>query len=101
MGYQITPDDTETAKVMASGGFGAMVLVYLRHPGTLIRAVAMIAVGIGIASIFSATVASITGFGKVQVAAVLGMVGLVIARRIIEWIEGLDITALLPWKKGT
>ena len=96
--WQFTPQDAETARIAASGGFGAMVRVYIRHPGTLLRAAFMIAIGIGIASIFSGILSEITGFGKVQIAALLGLTGHLLAEKLLSAAERIDLAQFLPWK---
>lgn len=93
-----TPEQAHAAKVAISGAFGASVLVFLRHPGSLIKAFAMVAIGTGIASIFYGYVTSITGLGEIQSAALLGMGGLVAAGKVLEALEQIDAKRFIKRK---
>lgn len=93
--FGIGAEAAQAAKVAAAGGFGAGVLVYLRHPGSMLRAGMLWAIGVGIASIFSAVLARWSGFGEVQCAAVLGLVGKAIATGILTAIEKLDFSRFI------
>jgi len=94
------PEGTQTAKVMAGGGFGAAVLIYLRHPGTLCRGAGMIGIGLGCAALFGETLAGLTGLGEVQAGAVLGLVAKAVAEGLLRAVERFDFAALIPIKKG-
>ena len=88
--FGMSAEAAQTAKVMASGGFGAGILVYLRHPGSLLRAALLWAIGIGIAVIFAQPAAAWSGFGEIQVAALLGLLGKGAAIGLLNAIEKLD-----------
>lgn len=89
----------EGAQVIASGGFGALVLMHLRHPGSIMRAAGTLLTGIGVASVFTdasmALVPAWLGFGKVQVAAVLGLAGNALAGGTLKAIECADLALML------
>lgn len=88
--FGLSAEAAQTAKVMASGGFGAGVLVYMRHPGTFLRAAMLWAIGVGIATIFSHPASEWIGVGQVQVAALLGLLGKGAATGLLNAIEKLD-----------
>jgi len=93
----------DQAQIIVSGGFGALVLMHLRHPGTLLRAAGTLLTGIGVASVFTdasmALVPAWLSFGKVQVAAVLGLAGNGLAAGTLKAIERVDLTNFFN-KKG-
>jgi len=95
--WEPSPEQAQALKIMAAGGFGALVLVYLRHPGTLFRVGCMVAIGIGMASIFTHDIAAILGLREVPVAAVIGLGSKAIAEKALKWAEALDFAKL---KKG-
>lgn len=95
----LSADAAQAAKVAAAGGFGSGVLVYLRHPGTIVRAGLLVAIGVGIASIFAEPFSSLTGLSVVQAGALLGLVGKGIAEGFLRAIEKMDFSAWLPGKK--
>lgn len=97
--FSLGPEAAQAAKVATAGGFGAAVLVYLRHPGTLIRAALVIAIGVGTASIFAASLSGYFGMGEVQVAALLGLVGKGIAEGLLRLVDNLDFGKFLPGRK--
>lgn len=97
--FTFGPEAAQAAKVATAGGFGAAVLVYLRHPGSLVRAMVVIAIGVGMATIFSASLAGYLGMGEVQVAALLGLVGKGVAEGLLRWVDGFDFGKLLPGRK--
>lgn len=88
--FGLSAEAAQTAKVMASGGFGAGILVYLRRPGSLLRAAMLWAIGVGIAVIFAHPAAKWSGFGEIQIAALLGLLGKGAATGLLNAIEKLD-----------
>jgi hypothetical protein len=80
----------QAAKVAAAGGFGAGVMLYIKHPGTLLRASLGVVVGVGIASIFAQSVSVWFGWGEVQVAAMLGLLGKGAATGLLNAIDRID-----------
>lgn len=97
--FSFGPEAAQAAKVATAGGFGAAVLVYLRHPGSLVRAMVVIAIGVGMATIFSASLSAYLGMGEVQVAAMLGLLGKGVAEGLLRWEDGFDFGKLLPGRK--
>lgn len=102
-GAFITPEQAQTAKLMAAGGFGAMVYAHLRHSGTLVRAAGAMLTGIGIATLFTGPVLPLVpawlGFGDVQVAALLGLAGNALAASVLKLIENFDLSGVIMRKK--
>lgn len=88
----------ETAKVIASSGLGALMLAYLRHPGSIVRAGALVFLGIGMALVFTDLVAAWTGLQPVPVAAGIGLVGKALAESALRAAERFDLTALVKRK---
>lgn len=97
--FGLSAEAAQTAKVMASGGFGAAVFVYLRHPGSLLRAVMLWVIGVGVATIFAAEVAAWSGFHQVTVAALLGLLGKAVAAGLVGAIEKTDFGRFIPGGK--
>ena len=97
--FGITAEAAGAAKVAAAGGFGASILIYLRHPGTLLRAAMLIAIGVGLATIFADTAANWIGMGKVQAAALLGLMGKGVAAGLLNAIDKFDFGKILPGRK--
>lgn len=103
----ITPDQVAAAKVAVSGLFGAAVLVFLRHPGSLLRVVLMLAMGVGFASIFAMPltitlpwIGTVT-LKAVQVGALWGLLGKTAADALVSAAEKkLDFTAWFGRKVG-
>ena len=98
--FGISAEATEIVKIAASGGFGAWVTVYLRHPGTLLKVIFMVVIGVGIATIFAEPLAQITALSRVQAGAVLGLIGKAIAEGLLNAIEKADFSGWLPGKKS-
>lgn len=98
--WSLGPEGAQAAKVAASGGFGAAVLVYLRHPGTIVKVGLMIALGVGFASIFAAPV-SVMGvkLSAIQTAALWGLLGKVAADGLVRAVEKLDFAKFFPGSK--
>lgn len=101
----ITPEQVQAAKVAAGGLFGAAVLVFLRHPGNVLRVVLMLAMGVGFASIFAMPIdMHLPLVGKVhltvvQVAALWGLLGKIAADALVSAAEKrLDFSALFGRK---
>lgn len=101
----IPPEQVEAAKVAASGLFGSMVLVFLRHPGNVLRVVLMLVMGVGFASIFAMPLElSLPLIGgvkltAVQVAALWGLLGKIAADALVSAAEKrLDFSALFRRK---
>ena len=97
--FGLGAEAAQAAKVATAGGFGAAVLAYLRHPGTLVRATMMVVMGMGMATIFSAPLSGYIGLGEVQVAALLGLLGKGAAEGLLRWVDGLDFGKWLPGRK--
>lgn len=99
-GFEIGPEAQQTAKVMAAGGFGAGVLIYLRNPGSLVRTGGLFAIGIGNAVIFTGTLADWLHLGEVQLAAAVGLLSKGVADAALRAVEKADILSILPFTKG-
>jgi hypothetical protein len=99
--WSFGPEGAQAAKVAASGGFGAAVLVYLRHPGTLVRIGLMIGMGVGFATLFAMPV-SVFGIklSSVQTAALWGLLGKVTADGLVRTVERMDFARFLPGSKS-
>lgn len=97
--FGITAEAAGAAKVAAAGGFGASILIYLRHPGTLLRAAMLIAIGVGLALIFATPLAKWTGLSENPAAALLGLLGKGIAEGLLRWVDNLDFGKFLPGRK--
>jgi hypothetical protein len=98
--FGIGAEAAQVAKVAAAGGFGAWVLVYLRHPGSLLRAVFLVSIGVGIASIFADPLSDWIGLKEVQAAALLGLVGKGIAEGVLKAIEKVDFAQWVFGRKS-
>lgn len=94
---EFTPEHAEAAKVLTAGGFGSLITVYLRHPGTLFRGVCMVAIGMGLAIVFTNMIAALLGLPIIPVAVGIGLVGKALAESAIKWAERFDLTA---WPKA-
>jgi len=90
-----TPGEVQTAKVMVSGAFGSMLFIYLRHPGTVLRAFLLVCFGMGMAVIFAEMVADILGINVVPVAAGIGLVGKTTAEAALRAVEKMDLSGWL------
>lgn len=99
--FGLSAEAAQTAKVMASGGFGAALYVYLRHPGSMLRAAFLWAIGVGVATIFTDPASSWSGFGQVPTAAVLGLLGKAVAAGLVNAIEKTDFGRFIPGGKGS
>ena len=88
----------ETARVIAASSLGAMMLAYLRHPGTILRAVALVFLGIGLALVFTDLVSDITGLQKIPVAAGIGLVGKALAESALRAAERFELASLVKRK---
>lgn len=97
--FGVSAEVAQVAKVAAAGGFGAAVLAYLRHPGTLFRLAVLISIGVGIATIFAEPFAHLSGLSDIQSGALLGLVGKAAADRVLRAIEKADFSLWLPGKK--
>jgi len=102
----ITPEQAQIAKVAAAGAFGGAVLVFLRHPGSVLRVMLMIGMGIGFATIFATDVSlDLPLLGRVelkavQVAALLGLLGKTVADAMVRAAEKrLDLTVFFGSKR--
>lgn len=84
--------------MIAAGGFGALVLIYLRHPGTILRAVAHVLIAMGMALTFTELVADMLGLQTTPVAVGIGLMGKAIAEAALKWAEKLDLSGVLKAK---
>lgn len=93
-----TQEQAEAAKVIASGGFGAAVLIHLRHPGSAVKAGTLFMIGCGNALIFTNTVVAMLPdawhVSEIPVAAALGLLGKSAASKALNAFERFD---LLTW----
>lgn len=103
----LTPEEAKAAQVAASGLFGAAVLVFIRHPGSIVRVILMLAMGIGFASIFATEMTvPLPILGRItltanQVAAIWGLLGKTAADALVSAAEKkLDFGALFGRKAG-
>lgn len=98
----LTGDHVHAAKVAAAGGWGALVFMHLRHPGSLIHAVGCLLTGVGTASLFPSSAAAASPawspLGEVQVAAVLGVLGVPLWLGIVKAAERFDFGGLVKRK---
>lgn len=92
---EFTPEQAQIAGQALAGGFGSLVTVYLRHPGTLLRAGCMVAIGIGLAVVFTDIVAGFFGWPIIPVAVVIGLVGKALAESALKAAERFDLSAWL------
>ena len=93
---QVAPEQAQAVKVAVSGGFGAGVAVFLRHPGSFLRGAGMLAIGVGAAAIFAEDAAALIGMGKIQAGALVGLLGKGVAEGLLRAVERLDFGAWLP-----
>lgn len=96
----LTGQAAETAKTIGGAGVGAAALIYLQHPGTLIRAVLLYLISVGLSVVFTPLAVGWTGFGQVEVSASVALMGMGIARGILRAVDRIDFTNWLPGKKG-
>lgn len=97
--FGITAEAAGAAKVAAAGGFGSAIFVYLRHPGTMLKAGLVIGIGVGIALIFATPLAKWTGLSEIPAAALLGLLGKGIAEGLLRWVDAFDFGKILPGRK--
>lgn len=98
--WHITPEQAENAKVIAAGGMGTLTLIYLRHPGSLLRAAFLFAIGLGTAVLLARAASDITGIPTIPAAYGVGLLGKTAAEGLLKAIEKLDFSALMPWRKS-
>ena len=94
MEWTPSPEEAQAAKIAAAGGFGAMLLIYLRHPGHWFRALAQIVFGIGQAMIFAQLAADWSGLPVVPVSALIGLCGTKLAERLLKSAERAELPLL-------
>ena len=87
-------------KTVIGGGLGAAFLVYLRHPGTLLKAGILFELGMGSGSIFGPIVHDLIAFNLAASGAMAALCSLPVASGILRALEKLDFAAMLPGKKG-
>jgi hypothetical protein len=90
-----SPESAQAAKEALAGGFGAMLQVYLRHPGSVVRVLIHVVIGIGLAWAFTGFVADLFGFPAIPVAVVIGLVGKALAESALKSAEKVEIKAVL------
>lgn len=95
-----TPGAIQGAKVIAAGGFGALLGVYFRHPQKIIRGILHVCIGMGLALIFTEMLSEFLGVEPVPVAAGIGLTGKALAEAVLRWAEKLDIAAAIKISKG-
>lgn len=93
--WPFTPEET---KIAMAGGFGSLLLVYLRHPGTAFRALCLVMFGVGQALIFTHLAAEWTGLPVVPVAALIGLTGHKLAEKLLKAAEKADFSPLTKRK---
>jgi hypothetical protein len=87
-----TPEQAAAAKAIASGGLGSMMAIYLRHPGTALRALCMVLMGIGMATIFGDTAAAWSGLPIAPVSFLIGLVGHKLAEKALKAADKADFS---------
>lgn len=98
--WNITPEQAENAKVIAAGGLGTLTLIYLRHPGSLLRAAFLFAIGLGTAVMLAGVTSELTGWPTIPCAYAVGLLGKTAADGILRAIEKFDFSSLMPWRKS-
>lgn len=98
--WPFSPEETQATKVALAGAFGALVQVYLRHPGHWFRALCLIVFGVGQAMIFAQLAADWSGLPVVPVAAVIGLCGHKLAERLLKAAERAEFTPFGKRKEG-
>lgn len=88
------PFSPEEMKAAAGGGFGSLVLIYLRHPGTLLRAVARVGIGAGCASVFTFTASDVLGWPVMPLSVVIGLTATALAEKVLKAADNADFSAL-------
>lgn len=95
----IGAEHAQAAKVIAAGGFGALVFMHLRHPGTLLRATGSAITGIGVATLFTEPAMILLPdwlpLREVQVAALLGLLGVPLAMMLLKAADRFDLSAMI------
>jgi len=97
---EFTPEHAEAAKVLTAGGFGSLITVYLRHPGSLVRVAAVVAIGMGLAWVFADIAAAFLGWPLIPVAVGIGLLGKAIAESALRAAEKLELSAVFKFTKG-
>jgi hypothetical protein len=98
--WQPSPETVENAKVMAAGGFGALVFVFLRHPGTVLRALMHVGIGMGLALVFADMVVDWFGLSIIPAAVLIGHLGKPVAESALRAAEKLEISTVFKVTKG-
>lgn len=93
-----SPEETQAAKIAVAGAFGALVQVYLRHPGTTFKALCLVVFGVGQAMIFSGLIMEWTGLPIVPIAAVIGLIGHKLAEKALNAAEQFDFAGWVKKK---
>lgn len=93
-----SPEQAQLAKTIAAGAFGSLVLVYLRHPGSLARVAFTVCIGVGNALIFTEMVADMLGSGLIPTAAIIGLIGKGAAEKLLQAFDKLDMSDWLKRK---
>jgi len=97
--WGFSPQEAQQAKVIAAGGLGTLTLIYLRHPGSMIRAGFLFVIGLCTAYVLAGDVAEATGLPIVPVAYGVGLLGKAGAEGVLKAVERLDFARWLPWKR--
>jgi hypothetical protein len=91
MEWTPTPEQETAAKMIASGALGSMMAIYLRHPGSALRALCMLVMGVGMASIFGDTAAEWTGLPIAPASFLVGLLGHKLAERALKAADRADL----------
>jgi hypothetical protein len=98
---QLAQETASHVNLIAGGAAGAAASVYLRHPGTIVKAVVQGGISIALAGAFGPTAHAVLagwGFNDYATGATVGLTGLTIAGGLLKALERIDFAAWLPGK---
>jgi len=103
--FGLTGEAAKTAQVMAGGSAGATLLIYLRHPGTILRALFLFAISMILAELFGQYLAETEfardlGLNIVKCAALVALMGKAVANGLLRAVEKFDFGVFWREEKG-
>jgi hypothetical protein len=88
----------ETAETIAGGALGVALLIFVRHPGSLVKVAVMVPLGIGAGVVFGPIIADLVNLKLTAASSLAALTSVPVANGIVRAVERIDFGAWLPGK---
>jgi hypothetical protein len=89
----------ETAQTVTGGALGVALLIFVRHPGSIVKVIVMVPLGIGAGVVFGPIIAEMISLKLTAASALAALTSVPVANGIVRAVERIDFAAWFPGRK--